>query len=248
MRILDEQELDAIFGGDGVYAPTLPTVNVTAPTYQSIGGYFGYSYSAAYSEGGGGQSHGSWTGPSYVALPASQLPSIAKVRCQTSAAAVPGHGPNDLPGYQIDLYNAHAYSYPGTTAYYVTSGTYQPPGTVQLRGQTYANPATWVQATGAYTGGGLKLYADAVVATSGNTYSHSYYDEANNLVSQGKSLGALTAEENAVMVTAHEAQHAYQFVHPEWMGSHGRDNIEADAEAFAISALERFRAGVRGNC
>ncbi|CAD1790660.1 hypothetical protein CPBF426_27390 [Xanthomonas arboricola pv. juglandis] len=248
MRILNSDELDAIFGGDGTHAQTLPTVNVTAPTYQSIGSYFGYSYTGTYSESGGGATGGSWTGPSNVALPASQLPNLTKVRCQTQAAATPGHGPNDVPGYSIDMYNSHAYNYPNSQTYYYTSGSYQPPGTVMLRGQTFANPNTWVQSTGAYTGGSLKLYADAVVATTGNTYSHSYYDEGNNLVSQGKSLGPLTAEENTLMVTAHETQHAFQFAHPEWMASVGRGNIEADAESFAISALERFRAGIRGNC
>jgi len=249
MRILSEDELDQVFGGDSYGVTKLATVNVTGPTYQTIGNYFTYSYSAPYSESGGGSSGGSWSGgSSNSALPSSQLPILSKVRCQANAAAVPGHAPSDVPDYALDMYNSHAYKWPNSQSYYFTSGGYQPPGTQQLRGLTFANPATYNASTQSYSGGKLTLYADAVVATTGNTYSHSYYDDANNLVTQGKTLGVLTAEENTLMVTLHETQHAYQFVNAGWMASQGRADIEADAETFAIKGLERFRAGIKGSC
>ncbi|WP_337054696.1 hypothetical protein [Pseudoxanthomonas sp. USHLN014] len=253
MRILNESELELIFGGDGYGTTTLESVKVTAPSYQSIGNYFNFSYSAPYTESGGGGSGGSYHAPANSALPPSQVPNVAKLRCQANAAAVPGHAPSDVPGYSLDFYNTHAYQYNGSTSVYFTKGSdNQPAGTTQLRGQTYPNSLTKNEATGAYSGGAVKIYADAAIATTGNTYSHSYYDDSNNFVSQGVSLGVLSAEENALMVTLHEFQHAYQSANPSWMASQGRANtaanIEADAETFAIKGLERFRAGNKGTC
>ncbi|WP_152985202.1 hypothetical protein [Stenotrophomonas beteli] len=246
MRILTDQELDEVFGGDSSVGLTLNRVTVHGPTFSTfnVGGYF--SYGPGYSESSGGQSggsSGSGYGVVHHAVDPSTLPRADKMECKVAAVAEPGHA--DTANVRVVIVNAHANKQIGQETYEFRSDSPEvPDGYQRIRGALYVDPNSY-QPDGSYTRANAMLFVDAFKATPDGTRSHRYYNDAGELQEQGRPLGALTAEENAIFVAAHEYQHAYQARYPQLFV--GLDK-EADAETYGLKALDRYRAGTKGNC
>lgn len=250
MRILTDEELDEVFGGNSG-GLTLGTVQVRGPSYSTFnsGGFF--SYGPDYSEGGGGQSGGSagsGGGTVHYAVDPSSLPRADKMECLVAAAGEPGHV--DTANVRIQIINAHAFQAPGQLYEFRAQAGENPEGFVRLRGQMYVDPNSYYSDGGmnAYTRAAALMFVDAFSPTPEGTRSHAYYNEVGEIVQEGRALGALTGEENAVMVAAHEYQHAFQARYPSMFASMSVEQREADAERYGLKALDRYRAGNKGNC
>lgn len=256
MRILSAEEMDCIFGGQstGTAAPTQgPTVTVTA--YRIRGG----NYWAGASDFGGGwssydeQSNGGYSGGSaYYYYPAFTPPiGPNDLRCTTTAAAVPGMGPD--PGWSFAIIPSYAYkNAAGDVILRQSKYSTVPSGYDPIRGLTSALQSSW-NGTG-WQGGTTTIYAGAFESIPSGFRSHAYFNESGAYVSTGKAFNNLTAVEHAVMVSAHEARHQWQNEHPGAFPVHinaqGKSDLgEADAEGYAVRALDRYRAGNKGpNC
>ena len=251
MRILTEEEMDAVFGGaDGTLATNLPTVNVVAQrsSYQSGSSYF-YSLSNGYSGYHSEQTCGCPSGPKVeYPIHTNNYVSPSKLRCLIDQAADPGHG--SVASYDMKYVSSWAWLKSTDVSHshmqlsnYRGIPVYPNPGTdtyVATNGQVLVEPTSYVTSEGltTWTAGTVTLYGGAFEAQPAGTKSKPHYNELGDYVAS-RSLGAMSSQEKLIMVGAHEFQHVYQLMNPSYLGAR---NNELDAETFALKALDRYRA------
>ncbi|MCL1634925.1 hypothetical protein M2650_09820 [Luteimonas sp. SX5] len=255
MRVLSEEEMDEVFGGQSTatVTPTLPAVTVTATRLTSNGGGFwigGGSGFGQYDENSGSSgscyycSDGSWCPPGsqvpQPALPPASVPSPDKLKCIMDAVAVTG---NDLrTDYRFAVVNSYGYYNFSTKNLHMSSTQITPPsGYVWINGLTVP---TNVTSMNPYHGTST-VYAGGMDGSGGQNANYgSYYNATGQLVSN-YALGMLSGIEEALLTSAHEARHQYTVLNPALLGT--RD-AEADARTYAIKALEKYRTGAGHNC
>lgn len=249
MRILSEAEMDDVFGGQATDAvtTTLPDVVVTGQRMTfSGGGYWlmgaDFSRFNHYDENSGSSgacylcSDGSYLcGPHQFEQPAlPSVPTPEKLMCIMDAAAVPG---NDLlPNFRFAVVNSYANYDRASDTLHLSSSPFTTTG--YTRGLTIPTLGS-----GSPYSGSTSIYADAMDGDT-NPTTGAYYDANGTLVSSYYH-GTLSAIEEAVLVTAHEARHQHVYMNPGLLGT--RDE-ESDARTFGIKALENFRAGQGASC
>lgn len=254
MRILSEQEMDEVFGGQAtatVTPTTLDTITVTAPRLSSYGGayWFGGQGFSSYDESSGnvGGSYydcggGAWCHISETKRPAlPSVPSPEKMMCIMDAVAEPGA---DLrTDFRFAIVNSYAYYNPGISYLQLRSTPITTPGLGYNSVDGLTVPTN--VGGGNYYYGTTTIYAGGMDGTGGqNATIGSYYNAAGQLIGS-YATGPLSGIEEAVITAAHEARHQYTTWNPALLGGH---DAEADARTHGIKALEKFRAGLGQSC
>jgi hypothetical protein len=237
MRLLTDDELDSIFGGDDNYVQTLPEVSVTGTRMMQSGGHYlpglggflkeetssGCSWCFAYYQN------------MYRSVPAAQVPSKARVRCIADATAQPGKGFKSTYTLHVlpqrvfrnkNLSNSQTSWIHRGGAGVTTSGV--PGYDIQVGGLTQ----------GASNGTGVTyLYAGSMEpGDSPPTYWDVDKDQLVNPSSQ-----KLTQSEHLVLAIGHELYHQHHAFTPE-------NSREDKADGWGMKALQRFRAGAAAHC
>jgi len=259
MRLLSEEELDEIFGGQSTstVVPTLDRVSVTAPRYNQLsggywlggGGGFGqYDESSSGNHGGSwydcGNPDGTWcrSGVNYPPKPAlPSVPTPEKLKCIINAVSA-STGETMRTDYRFAVVNSYGYYNESASSLYLSSTMTTPPsGFISINGLN--NPAG--PSKNSPFNGTTTIYAGGMDGSDGgNAHYGSYYDSAGKL-KDSYALGPISPLEEAVLTAGHEVRHQYTAQNPALLG--GREK-EADARTYGIQALEAFRSGIGQDC
>lgn len=204
MRILSAVEMDAVFGGDGTVAPTLPTVNVTATSIND---------GSAFDIGGGWGNFSSPTEGTYIPgcgfgcaynmlRPAiASPPSADHLRCVVNADAAPGFS---MPSnYSLTVVDAYGFftgtspNGPGGTGVSTSACSGGSAGQSPLYGLTETSPPAaphQIHSTQIFAGG-MVPHADSIYYTNPQTSQNGIFP------------GPFTAVEWEIASLAHEAAH-----------------------------------------
>lgn len=224
MRMLTEAEMDQIFGGgDSSHGvTTLNPVQVTASRITSSGGFyvsgmesFGFPIDECSVCGGPNSTYFY-----YYALPQSEIPTPAGLRCLHEATAHPSY--KLVSGGEIHIMNEYVYKAPQEVYSHRTDTIASPPTGYSPTAGIHYNGHAWIYAHG------------MVEVTNRDRYIYPGSDTV-----QTNSM-PLTARENAILTVAHEAAHSRGVP----------DTVEGDQRATGagVWAVNRFRAGAGANC
>lgn len=233
MRILSEEELDAVYGGDGNVV-TFGTVQVTATRLRNTGGVY---WSGAGSTGFGhdeigGGSGSCWNG-TFTPIFYLDVPSVGKVRCMVEESAAPGFALS--PNHPVAVVNSWAFGAPdgGSTKLQFTGYTNAPPGP---EWQSYAGFSYTAKdaATNNVVANSVSLFPAGMI--SGNiTVPYPAQMPDGSIRPAGTNLGQLSIDEHTVLTMGHEAAHQNSNLRHLGLS-------EAQAEGYGQLALENYRA------
>lgn len=238
MRILKEEELDALFGGDDITTTTTETVYVTAARIQETSGAYLSSYlpgfifeESAQNPDGLEPWLAQYYRSMYEVVPHWTVPTRETMDCLAQATS-PG---NRAPRYPLRIVNSYGLVANNSSAsqdglvhsrHYVTSADY-PEHSQGRKGLTFhagdGTGHTYLYANGLLQGDASAPYTDVVTGELMPPWSTTY-----------------TRTEWMLKVYVHEIYH--QYYPTQHAGS------ELLAEGWGVSAVRMLRQGVGSNC
>jgi hypothetical protein len=243
MRVLSEDELDSVYGGQNVRTTGLGTVQVTATRLrQTSGVYWQGAGSTGFGSdeiGGGGSS--CWSGV-FTPIKAWEVPSVGKIRCMMDEAAVAGF--NLSPNYPVAVVNSWAWgapdeTIPGKIQLKFTGNTNQPPGPEY----TGYSGFSYTESQGDIVKNTVSLFPGGMIAGVVQTGMQANMPDGS-IRPAGYNLGNLSVNEHSLLVVAHEAAH-------QQVNLRGLSLSHEQVEGLAQQALINFQSRknqIESNC
>ncbi len=206
MRILTEDELDSVYGGQNIRTTSFGTVQVTATRLRETSGAYwqGAGSTGFGSDEIGGAGSSCWGG-TFTPIKAWDVPTVGRMRCMMDEAAVPGF--NLSPEYPLAIVNSWAWGAPDD----VIAGKIQ----LKFTGNTNLAPGpeytgysgfSYTEAQGNIVKNTVSLFPGGMIAGVVQTGMQANMPDGS-VRPAGYNLGNLSINEHSILAVAHEAAH-----------------------------------------